>query len=177
MNWVISKACLHYSSSNLSDINASYMRVLGGGWNLVIYLHSLGNHMWPDSSCEQNEGGGRLHVTIYQRSIKMWINYARICGLFCVSNDSRYHEITSLRFIPCVLLFMCSQLFLFSIYLYSSLNLGHLFSFFILYAVGRAPWTQGRYLTQTQNKRTHPCLEWDPNPQSQRSSGRRRLIP
>jgi hypothetical protein len=33
--------------------------------------------------------------------------------------------------------------------------------------------SQGRYLTQTQNKHRHPCLEWDSNPWTQCSSGRR----
>jgi hypothetical protein len=36
--------------------------------------------------------------------------------------------------------------------------------------------TQSRYLhrtTQTQNKRKHPCLEWDSNPRFQRLSGRK----
>jgi hypothetical protein len=28
--------------------------------------------------------------------------------------------------------------------------------------------SQGRYLTQTQNKHRHPCLEWDSNPRSLR---------
>jgi hypothetical protein len=37
--------------------------------------------------------------------------------------------------------------------------------------------SQGRYLTQTQNKHRHPCLECDSNPQSQRSSGRRDFMP
>jgi hypothetical protein len=43
--------------------------------------------------------------------------------------------------------------------------------------------SQGLYLhwtTQTQNKSTqyrHPCLEWDSNPWSQRSSERRQLMP
>jgi hypothetical protein len=53
------------------------------------------------------------------------------------------------------------------------------------YTEGRTPWTeispsQGRYLyrtTQTQNKRKHPCLEWDSNPRSQCSSGRGRFMP
>jgi hypothetical protein len=31
--------------------------------------------------------------------------------------------------------------------------------------------------TYTQNKRRHPCLEWDSNPRSQCSSGRRQLMP
>jgi hypothetical protein len=33
--------------------------------------------------------------------------------------------------------------------------------------------SQGRYLTQTQNKHRHPCLEWDSNPWSRCWSGRR----
>jgi hypothetical protein len=37
--------------------------------------------------------------------------------------------------------------------------------------------SQGRYLTQTQNKHRHPWLEWDSNPRSQRSSERRQFIP
>jgi hypothetical protein len=38
-------------------------------------------------------------------------------------------------------------------------------------------WTQGRYLTQTQNKHRHPCLECDSNPRSKCSSGRRQFMP
>jgi hypothetical protein len=60
------------------------------------------------------------------------------------------------------------------------LDLGHFFSFVILYTVGRTPWTGDRpvarplptrRITQTQNKHTHrrPCLERDSNPRSQRS--------
>jgi hypothetical protein len=40
--------------------------------------------------------------------------------------------------------------------------------------------SQGRYLhsgQHKQNKRKHPCLEWDSNPRSQCSSGRRRFMP
>jgi hypothetical protein len=36
--------------------------------------------------------------------------------------------------------------------------------------------SQGRYLTQTQTKQRHPCLEWGSNPRSQRSSERRQCI-
>jgi hypothetical protein len=36
--------------------------------------------------------------------------------------------------------------------------------------------SQGRYLTQTQNKHRHPCLERDSNPRSQCSSGRRHFM-
>jgi hypothetical protein len=67
------------------------------------------------------------------------------------------------------------------------LDLDHLFSFLILYAVSRTPWTgispsQGRYLHTEQRKHKinahrHPCLEWDSNPQSQRSSERRQFMP
>jgi hypothetical protein len=48
--------------------------------------------------------------------------------------------------------------------------------------VGNIPWTGDqlvarplptRRTTQTQNKRRNPCHEWDSNPRSQRSSGRR----
>jgi hypothetical protein len=40
--------------------------------------------------------------------------------------------------------------------------------------------SQGRYLhwtSQTQNKRRHPCIEWDPNPGPQCLSGRRQFMP
>jgi hypothetical protein len=59
----------------------------------------------------------------------------------------------------------------------------------IPYTVGRTPWTGDQPLprpvpahrtTHTQNKCTqhrHPYLEWDPNPRSQRSSGRRQFMP
>jgi hypothetical protein len=68
------------------------------------------------------------------------------------------------------------------------LGLGHLFSFSILYMVGTTPWTEDQTVArplpahrtaQTQNKRTqyrYPCLEWDSNPRSQRSSERRKLM-
>jgi hypothetical protein len=55
------------------------------------------------------------------------------------------------------------------------LNLGH-----SLGLLGRviSP-SQGRYLTQTQNKHTHkhPCLEWHSNPRSQLPSERREFMP
>jgi hypothetical protein len=69
------------------------------------------------------------------------------------------------------------------------LGLGRFFSFLILYRVGRTPWTGDQPVarplpthrtTQTQNKRTqyrHPCLEWDSNPRSQRSSEWRQFMP
>jgi hypothetical protein len=41
-------------------------------------------------------------------------------------------------------------------------------------AVGRTTWTGDQPVAKpqpTQNKRRHPCLEWDSNPRSQRSSG------
>jgi hypothetical protein len=61
------------------------------------------------------------------------------------------------------------------------------FSFLILYAVHRTSWTGDQPVArslpthktaQMQNKRTqrHPCLQWDSNPRSQCSSGRRRSI-
>jgi hypothetical protein len=37
--------------------------------------------------------------------------------------------------------------------------------------------SQGRYLTQTQNKHRHPYLEWDSNPRSQSSSERKEFMP
>jgi hypothetical protein len=69
------------------------------------------------------------------------------------------------------------------------LGLGCFFRFLILYTVGRTPWMGDQPVTrplpthrttQTQNKRTqyrHPCLEWDWNPWSHRSSERRWFIP
>jgi hypothetical protein len=37
--------------------------------------------------------------------------------------------------------------------------------------------SQGRYLTQTQNKHRHLCLEWDSKPRPQPSSERRQFMP
>jgi hypothetical protein len=63
------------------------------------------------------------------------------------------------------------------------------FSFLILYTVGRTPLTGDQPVARplpthrrvkTQNESTqygHPCLEWDPNPRSQRSSERRQFMP
>jgi hypothetical protein len=66
-------------------------------------------------------------------------------------------------------------------------DLGRFFSFFIytelVELLGReiSP-SQGRYLHTGQHKHRinahrHPCLEWDSNPRSQCSSGRRRFMP
>jgi hypothetical protein len=63
-----------------------------------------------------------------------------------------------------------------SLWLYSPLDLGRFFSFLILFTIGIAPWTGDQPVasllstsrrTHTQNKRGHPCLEWDSNPRSQ----------
>jgi hypothetical protein len=75
-------------------------------------------------------------------------------------------------------------------WLYSPLlGAGIFFSFVIfLYTDGRNPWTSdqpvARPLATHRTKRTqnkcryrHPCLEWDSNPRSQRSSERRQFIP
>jgi hypothetical protein len=61
------------------------------------------------------------------------------------------------------------------------------FSVSYLYTVGRTSWTGDQPVArplhtptkaQTQNKcAQHPCLEWDSNPRSQRSSERRRFMP
>jgi hypothetical protein len=69
-----------------------------------------------------------------------------------------------------------------SLSLYSPLDLGHIFSFLILHTVGRIPWKGDQPVarplpthrtTQAQNKR----LDWDSNPGSQCSSGRRQFMP
>jgi hypothetical protein len=66
------------------------------------------------------------------------------------------------------------------------LDLGRFFSFLILYTVGRTPWTGNQpvarplpkhRITQAQNKRGYPRLEWDSNPRSQHWSKRRHFIP
>jgi hypothetical protein len=66
------------------------------------------------------------------------------------------------------------------------LDLGHFFSFLILYMVGLfglgISLSEGRYLHSEQHKHRitahrHPCLEWDSNPRSQRSSELRLFMP
>jgi hypothetical protein len=66
------------------------------------------------------------------------------------------------------------------------LDLGRFFSFLILYTVGFLGWgsspSQGCYLHTGQykhriNAHTHPCLDWDSNPRSQRWSERRQFMP
>jgi hypothetical protein len=58
-----------------------------------------------------------------------------------------------------------------------------LLQFFNLKRIGRTPWTgisptQGRYLHKRRiNADKHPCVRWDSNPRSQRSSGRRHFMP
>jgi hypothetical protein len=72
--------------------------------------------------------------------------------------------------------------------LFLLLDFGRLFGFLFLYTVGRTPWMEDQHIarslpthrtTQTQNKhrQTHPCLEWDSNPRSQRSKERRQFMP
>jgi hypothetical protein len=67
------------------------------------------------------------------------------------------------------------------------LDLGRSFSFLFLYTVGRTPWTANQPVArplpthrtpQTQNKciHRHPCLEWNSNPRSRRSSERRQFM-
>jgi hypothetical protein len=62
-------------------------------------------------------------------------------------------------------------------------GLGHFFSFFILYTVGRTPLTGDQPVARplpthrTINEHKHPCLEWDSNPRSQCSRGRRQFMP
>jgi hypothetical protein len=57
----------------------------------------------------------------------------------------------------------------------------------LFYTGGRTPWTTDQPIarplpthrtTQTQTKRIHrnPCIEWDSNPRSQSSSGRRKFM-
>jgi hypothetical protein len=65
-------------------------------------------------------------------------------------------------------------LYIFSFWLYSPLDLGGIFSFLILYIVGRIPWTGDQPVvrplpthrtTQTQNKRIYtsmPQVEFEP---------------
>jgi hypothetical protein len=61
------------------------------------------------------------------------------------------------------------------------LSLGRFFSILILYKVGRTPWTGDQPVarplpTHRTTAHRHPCLEWDSNPRSQRSSERRQLM-
>jgi hypothetical protein len=59
------------------------------------------------------------------------------------------------------------------------LGLGQIFSFLILYTIGRTPWTGDQPVarplpthmaTNRINAHRHPCVEWDSNSRSQRSS-------
>jgi hypothetical protein len=81
-----------------------------------------------------------------------------------------------------------SGMLLLLLWLYGPLlDLGCFFQFLNLNTVGRTPWTGDQPVerplpiprtTQTQNKHTqyrHPCVEWDSNPQSHRSSERRKF--
>jgi hypothetical protein len=73
------------------------------------------------------------------------------------------------------------------LWLYSPCGPRLLFQFLNLYTVGRTHSTgispsEGRCLHTEQHKHrinalSHPCLEWDWNPRSQCSSGRRQFIP
>jgi hypothetical protein len=109
----------------------------------------------------------------------------------CIPDDRTLHNHSCENFKSYTNLHSISVSLSLSIYLwpYSHLlDVGHFFSFLILYTVGRTPWTRDQPVarplpthrtTQTQNKRTHrhPCLECVSNPRSQRSSERRELMP
>jgi hypothetical protein len=99
-------------------------------------------------------------------------------------------ETTILNFfyfsIPCISTWQQVTLICLSIYLwlYSRLlDLGRFFSFLILYTVGWTPWRGDQPVerpplpTHKINAHRHPYLEWDSNPRSHCSSGRRRFIP
>jgi hypothetical protein len=75
-------------------------------------------------------------------------------------------------------------------WLHSPLFCSGLFFSFVIFSHkdGRIPWTGDQPVarplpthrtTEPQNKRTnrHPCLEWDSNPRSQRSSERKQFMP
>jgi hypothetical protein len=60
----------------------------------------------------------------------------------------------------------------------------HLFHFSFLILVGRSPWTRDQPVVRPLpthkyriNADKHRCLEWDSNPRSQGSSGRRHFMP
>jgi hypothetical protein len=107
-----------------------------------------------------------------------YVNYEHcyVCtGCFNSSFTSIYPSV-------CLSVFLC--IYLFTVLL---LNLGRFFSVLIhtqsvrLLERGISP-SQGRYLHKEQHKHRinayrYPCLEWDSNPRSQCSSGRKRFMP
>jgi hypothetical protein len=71
-----------------------------------------------------------------------------------------------------------------NLWLYSPLLVLDCFSVYSLsyYTVGRTPWTGHQPVARPPpihriNAHIHPCLEWDSNPRSQCSCGRRRFMP
>jgi hypothetical protein len=81
----------------------------------------------------------------------------------------------------CVCVCVCVCILYIYIWLCSPLlDLDRYFSFLIFYTVSRTPWTGDQPVARslpahrTAHKHRHPCLEWDSNPRSQCSSGRRR---
>jgi hypothetical protein len=63
------------------------------------------------------------------------------------------------------------------LWLYSPCGPWPLFQFLNLYTVGRTPWTGDQPVARPLPTHRHPCLEWNSNPRSQHSSGRRRFMP
>jgi hypothetical protein len=61
-------------------------------------------------------------------------------------------------------------------WLYSPYGPWPLFQFLNPYTVGRTPWTGDQPVASPLPAHRHPCLEWDSNPGSQRSSERRRFM-
>jgi hypothetical protein len=130
-------------------------------------------------------------VIMYGAEIRTWdllntkrsVNYVSVVtNVICLS---RIPEVPTSNLYrgPIILRF-----FSLSLWLYSPLDLGRFFNFFIRYTADRTPSTEDQPVartlhthrtTQIQNKRghRHPCLEWDSNTRSQRSSGRRRFMP
>jgi hypothetical protein len=117
-------------------------------------------------------------MTMIMVMTKIICSRSRIKSTYSETTEASIYLSIYLSIYPFVRLFVCLSVYG---------CLWSLFQFFILYTVDRTPFTgdqprQGHYLHTEQHKHginthTHPCLEWDSNPQSQDWRERIRFMP
>jgi hypothetical protein len=102
----------------------------------------------------------------------------------CFREGRKQQQRVGANFIMGISTIRTSLQILISLYSFTALllDLGRFFSFLILYTFGRTPWTGDQPFarplpTHRINGHRHPCLEWDSNPRSQRSSEGRQYMP
>jgi hypothetical protein len=141
--------------------------------NAIRYLYYFNGH------------GGNDCVTYHEVSdTDLTLNESKSVSIITSVKES--HTVIIMSLFIYVFLFGLSLSLSLSLWFYRPLDLGCFCRFLILNTVDRTLWMGdqpvARPLPTHDNANRisahrHPCLMWDSNPQSQRSSGRKRFIP